>query len=414
MATNRNDKSLIVCDYYAWRLFRRDGVYYADGRGNTPNLGKHSVGTRDREEALKNLRRLDQAMAIQTGKARPTESIPQGVPTIAGGWESYLDHCGRPGVMRGATTGTLKRYGAVRGHHLTFCRKRGIETWLDFDLQQFRAYGHQREKNAADGTLYFELNLLKSITNWLVDAERLPASSRNREKLAKPQGTNRYCYQPVEVRAMLEYCAARPELHWLGLVILALAHTGMRIGELAGLRWSDLDSGLITIRIADERSNRKKKLAGTARTTKGKKSRTIPIHPKLREALAMLDRSQGGWVFRAPRGGRLRTRNMLQQFLDKVIEPLTKQFPTPEGEIGFADGVLHSFRHFFISQALLNGATEGEVREWVGHTDSKLIEHYRTLHAEDARRRMQSLDLLGEQRAAAEATTDANADRDVA
>jgi len=363
---------------------------------------------------MKNLRRLDQAMAIQTGKARPTESIPQGVPTITDGWQLYLEHCGRPGVMRGATAGTIKRYGAVRDNHLDYCRKRGIETWLDFDLSQFRAYGHQRERTAADGTLYFELNLIKSTTNWLVDSERLPASCRNREKLAKPQGTNRYCYRPVEVRAMLAYCAPIPELHWLGLVILGLAHTGMRIGELAGLRWSDLDADLTTIRIADERSNRTKKLAGTARTTKGKRSRTVPVHPKLREALATLDRAQGGWVFRAPRGGRLRTRNVLQQFLDNVIEPLSEQFPTPEGEIGFADGVLHSFRHFFISQALLNGATEGEVREWVGHTDSKLIEHYRTLHAEDARRRMQSLDLLGEQRAESEATTDATAERDVA
>lgn len=226
MATNRNQKSLLACEHYEWRLFRRDGVYYADGRGNTPNLGKHSLGTRDREEALTKLRRLDLVKAIETGKALPKASVPAGVPTISDGWQLFLDH--------------------------------------------------------------------------------------------------------------------------------------------------------------------------SSRRTKGKQSRLIPIHRKLRAALETLDRSQGGPVFRAAQGGSLRTRNTLRQFIDHVIVPLKAQFPTPQGEHGFEHGRLHSFRHYFISQALLQSATEGEVREWVGHSSSKLIEHYRTLHAEDARRRMQTLDLLGE------------------
>ena len=54
---------------------------------------------------------------------------------------------------------------------------------------------------------------------------------------------------------MHAHSAATPGLAWLGLVILGLSHTGMRIGELTGLRWSDLDTGLSTVRIADERAN---------------------------------------------------------------------------------------------------------------------------------------------------------------
>ena len=40
-------------------------------------------------------------------------------------------------------------------------------------------------------------------------------------------------------------------MHWLSHVIVALATTGLRIGELAELRWSDVhfDKGMILLQI---------------------------------------------------------------------------------------------------------------------------------------------------------------------
>lgn len=211
-----------------------------------------------------------------------------------------------------------------------------------------------------------------------------------REPTPKPSGTDTYCYAPAEIRAILEHCVATSELVWLGL-----AHTGMRISELAGLRWSDIDLNAGVIRVADERSSRRKQMAGTARTTKGKRSRSIPIHPCLRALFVSMVRSDDGFVFHAARGGRLRPNNVLHQFVDDVINVLKGQFPTPEGEIGFEHGRIHSFRHFFCSQAFLGGASEGEVREWMGHADSKIVEHYGHLRAEEARRKMNQIDFLG-------------------
>lgn len=42
----RNSKDLIVCGHFSWRLFVRNGVYYADGRRAANNVGKHSLSTR--------------------------------------------------------------------------------------------------------------------------------------------------------------------------------------------------------------------------------------------------------------------------------------------------------------------------------------------------------------------------------
>ena len=79
----------------------------------------------------------------------------------------------------------------------------------------------------------------------------------------------------------------------------------------------------------------------------------------------------------------------------EVITPLADRFATADGEIGFIHGRLHTFRHFFVSQAFLSGASEGEIREWVGHTDSRVVERYRYLRNEDAQRKMREIDLLG-------------------
>ncbi len=58
---------LVRCNYFAWRLSRRKGVWYADGRTNVINVGRHTLSTRDRAEALKALAELDEACAIKFG-----------------------------------------------------------------------------------------------------------------------------------------------------------------------------------------------------------------------------------------------------------------------------------------------------------------------------------------------------------
>jgi hypothetical protein len=62
---SKHAQNHIVCAHFTWNFFRRDGVWYADGRHNQPNLGKNSLGTRDRDEALSILRKLDQQKAVE-------------------------------------------------------------------------------------------------------------------------------------------------------------------------------------------------------------------------------------------------------------------------------------------------------------------------------------------------------------
>jgi integrase len=272
--------------------------------------------------------------------------------------------------------------------------KHGIETWAEFDEAALRAYGKRLAQKSADRTVYLELTLLKSINTWLINHKLLPVSAKLILPLKKPQGTDTYCYSSLEVTAMVEHCRADRKLVWLANLMTGLAHTGMRISELAGLRWTDVNFEAGMIRVADERSSRFKRLAGSAHTTKGRRSRTIRIHPELRNLLVSLSRKPDGFVFHAALGGRVLARNVLEQFIKHVIEPLQTKFPTPQGEIGFEHGRRHSFRHYFCSQCFLGGASEGEIKEWLGHADAKMVEHYRHLRGEDAQRKMSQIRFL--------------------
>lgn len=388
----------VVCEFFAWRIFVRDGVYYADGRFSQRNLGKHSLATRDLNEALENLRKLDRQKAVELGLSSHAAIVDasRSEVLLADGWELFLAYCQRSQVMGGASQATFKRYRAVRDKYTEFCKSKGLTTWQQIDKASTEQYGNWlASQGYADRTIYLELTLVKSVIGWLIGEGHLPDSRRINLSLRKPIGTDTYCYTQQEVVAIIHHCRSRSNLQWLEAVIVALACTGLRISELASLRWSDINFDSNTILLTDERfSNRRKKL-GTLRTTKGRRDRRLPIHPDLVVYLQSMQRHADGRIFHGPRGGLLKPDTVLKTFKEEVIEPLKARFPAPPGEIGFEHGRIHSFRHYFCSQAFLSGAAAADIQEWLGHQDSKMVAHYRHLRADDSQRRIQQIDFLG-------------------
>ena len=55
----------IQCPNFSWKLFQRDGVYYADGRKH--GKGKSSLGTRKRAKAIKAIFELDRIASQSVG-----------------------------------------------------------------------------------------------------------------------------------------------------------------------------------------------------------------------------------------------------------------------------------------------------------------------------------------------------------
>ncbi len=298
--------------------------------------------------------------------------------------------------MGGVAASTLKRYSTARDKHVCFCHKQELRTWNQIDKAAVQAYGGWLHTNQyADASIYFECTPVKQVINMLIDVARvLPESNRVRLSLRRSQETTTYSYTRAQVSAMLKHCQESTRLDWLANIIVGLATTGMRSGEMMALRWSsvDLDNGII--HITDNRHSASAKKMDAVRTTKGRCSRRVPIHADLQKVLERISRREDGRVFSGPHGRVLKAATIRMALLRYVVKPLKKVFATPSGEIGFADGRVHSFRHYFVSQSFVGSASEGEIREWVGHRDSKIVERYRHLSQEDARRKMDRLHFL--------------------
>ena len=307
----------------------------------------------------------------------------------------YEEYIGRPRVTGGLRESTKKRYRTVFDKFIAFAEPRGVTTWSGVTANVLNAYAAElEEKGYAHKSLVNELTVLKQTVKWLISAGHLKGVGPIELKLRKAESQRAYCYSRKEVAAIIAQCRKNRKINWLGDVVIALACTGLRISELASLQWSDVDLATSLLTLTDE-TGRSPTLGKKRRELKSGRSRSIPIYPDLRAVLERLPRKDQ-FVFRGPRGGRLKPSTVRHVLVREVISKLESKFPSPEGKQGFRDGRLHSFRHYFCSVCANDGVPERMVMDWLGHADSEMVRHYYHLHDEESKRRMNQVKFLGE------------------
>jgi integrase len=162
---------------------------------------------------------------------------------------------------------------------------------------------------------------------------------------------------PEEVRRLAETIDARYRV-----LIYTAAYTGMRWGELAGLRIPRLDLLRGTIDISEALTE----VNGTVRTgpTKTGKSRTVSIPRFLGELLAehlVTFPSEDGYVFTSAKGGPLR-----RSFYPRHYKPAVEQAGLPT-RLRF-----HDLRHTCAALLIAQGAHPKEIQERLGHSTIQL------------------------------------------
>jgi len=391
----KRQKEAIRGAYFVWLLGRRNGVWQADGRSNPHNAGRHTLETENRNEALKVLHELDLRMAVKLGLADPSVLKQQdgfALLTMEDGRKKYELYCSRPAIERGVTETTKARYKPVLDKFLAFAKSEKIQYWQQVTTEPVRKYLKMLEDDEyAVATVHFEMTTIKSIVGWMIKEDLLSPSHRLRVWGPRGRETTRYCYSPEEVEAMIRYCRSNTDLEWLGEVIMTLALTGLRIGELVALQFSNLDLPKGFIRLVDSSRTARKSERKDAARLKSHYNRDVAIHPTLLPILEGRPRHSDNRVFHGPRGGKLKADTVRNVLRREVLPALADRFPGQDGKPGILAGCVHSFRHFFVSFVANSGIPQQTLMAWVGHRESSMILHYYHLQEKESQRQMQKI-----------------------
>lgn len=176
--------------------------------------------------------------------------------------------------------------------------------------------------------------------------------------LQLPQGDGRRGKMPLTERQLedLADSALRVKFYspaygqMLRACIVFTAYTGLRIGEVCGLRWEDIDGARLHVR-------RSVQPDGSITTPKNGREREVILPPPARAVLSSFPRNLQGWVFTGVRGNMQRS------------NPLRKRFNRVCVEAGL-ELVFHELRHFCGHHLYVRlGLPARVVAVQLGHTD---------------------------------------------
>jgi integrase/recombinase XerC len=232
----------------------------------------------------------------------------------------------------------------------------------EIDLAQvtadhIRSYLAELMKTAKRATVQRRLSAIKAFFRYRETTMGEPSPARS---IRSPKSERRLpsILQQDEVRRLIEVApddsstaAVRDRA-----IFETLYSTGLRVSELVGLNWRDIDDELGMVMV---------------RSGKGNKDRLVPIGEPALDALKAWRRAMPiAWTPDGPviinlRGGRLTTRSV-EMILQRRI-----------AAAGVSAGITpHGLRHSFATHMLSNGADLRSIQEMLGHASLATTQRY--------------------------------------
>jgi integrase len=174
---------------------------------------------------------------------------------------------------------------------------------------------------------------------------------RNVSKLTEGQGRDRVLSQEEKTR-LLEECTNSRNPNLFPIVSLALM-TGMRHGEIVGLRWKEIDFVNRTV---------------TLNQTKNGDRRVIPLTGEMEQIF------KNCWTY-----GEEKERLIFRSTKDIVDEKrasIREAFENALHRAGITNFRFHDLRHTAASYMAMAGATQGELMTILGHRSPSMTRRY--------------------------------------
>jgi integrase len=228
-------------------------------------------------------------------------------------------------------------------------------------------------KGSAPGTIAGARKVLRLVLGTAVDARALATNPCDRVRVPRGRREEMHFLSAEQVEALadvIEHPPLRRAGHgatptgrhhfpeYAALVRFA-AYSGLRAGEIAGLRLRCLDLLKGRVEVAETLTDVDGTLVSSG-TTKTNKVRTVPIPRFIAEQLAPLlaGKAPDDYVFTSPEGGPLRHSNFYRRHFRPAVE-----------RAGLPDGVrFHDLRHTYAGFLIAEGAHPKAIMERMGHS----------------------------------------------
>lgn len=274
--------------------------------------------------------------------------------------------------------------------------KHGVVSWAAWAAVHFRRPAalfteqhfwqwHQTLINDgySEKTRYDRAILIKQVFKWAARVRLIPSNPLGACSLPEPTSTEQPCFTADQVARLITGADDHESAMYA-----VMAYAGLRFGEMRDLYWSAVamppdEPGFITV-----------SRGGSNGTTKGRRTRRIPLHPELRKILEKLPRA-GERIFysrpsrKYPDGGHRVGESHLLKSLKRLCRRLG--FAAPD------QYKLHTFRHAFASMCAKTNVAYKYALEWMGHRSSEILDLYYTQFDDHAAAAIQTIQYVQRQ-----------------
>jgi integrase len=264
-----------------------------------------------------------------------------------------------------ATKYILPRLGQVPLHRIS---KSGVKVFLA-EIEEAGA------GKSAVGGVY---RLLRHVLAVAVEDGYLTVNPARAITVPKVDKEEQHFLEPEQLRALSRAVDPRYEA-----LILFLGYTGVRIGEAAGLRVSDMD--LVRRRVQIVRASKEVEGRLVVGPTKSRRNRSIELPSFLVEQMVThlkkysVPKEPSALVFTGPQGAAIRQNN----FRTRVVQPAARRLNLPDG---FRT---HDLRHTAVAIAVKADMHPKQIQEMLGHSSIEVTlgtygHLFKSLHADSA------------------------------
>ena len=320
----------------------RSYVLLLDMGGRTKRVSHGQVGVKSLEEVRRecHARRANPERETET---EPACSVPLFRDFVSGPWkEAHFDRH-KPSTQRSVqyqlSGQLLPTFGAKPLDRISPAH---VRQWFD------------RYSRIAPGGANRTLDVLRQIMNFAAACGHIESNPVQRIVPNRRPALTRFLSREeiVRLHEVLDAQTRKGSRQQADIVRLLLL-TGCRRGEIMGLRWSEVQDGMLAL--ADSKTG----------------PRTVPLNRQARAILDRQPRTGSPFVFPAP-GNPARPRGPDLPFWYRIRR-----------EAGIEDVRLHDLRHTFASHAVMNSVPVPVVSRMLGHANVRMTLRYAHLADRD-------------------------------